>query len=269
VIVLNRKIIIVAGLIGLIILIITYGGGEELIEKNIEVVEIKRETFIYDYKTFGIVDSKSHHFFFNGYIKNIHKKAGEEVKKKEKILSYIDEHGNSKDLLSEIDGFVYQIENNCLILKDLDFFVVVELAYEKYSLLKENDICFIGINDNYYEAEVIEKVKFANQDNKYRVIIKTDYLELIFSQHVNVTFHLEKKDGLTVDKRALNYDEKGYYLIDEDFKEELNNLEKYRLPVEVIMCNDDLALISAIGLEDKKVCILSNHLKEFLSDQVR
>ena len=29
------------------------------------------------------------------------------------------------------------------------------------------------------------------------------------------------------------------------------------------MCNDDLALISAIGLEDKKVCILSNHLKEF------
>ena len=144
--------------------------------------------------------------------------------------------------------------------------MVVELAYEKYSLLKEDDICFIGTNDNYYQAKVVEKVKYDNQDNKYKVIIKTDYEELIFSQHVNVTFHLQKKEGLTVDKRAIYHDKEGYYLIDEKFKDELNNIEKYRIAIELIMSNDDSALISAIGLENKKVCILSDYLKEFLSD---
>ncbi len=265
-IVLNRKILVAGGLIGLIILFLTAGSSEKLLENNIEIVEVKRDTFIYDYKTFGIVDSKSHYCFFNGYIKNIYKKTGDEVNRKEKVLSYINEYGKVKDLSSEIDGFIYRIENNCITIKDLDYFVVVELNYEKYSLIKENDICFIGINDNYYQAEVIEKVKYDNQDNKYKVIIKTEFADLIFSQHVNVTFHLQKKDGLIVDRRAINYDNDGYYLIDENFKKELNNIEKYKINIEVIMSNDDVALISAIGLENRKVCIISNFLKEFLSD---
>jgi hypothetical protein len=269
VIVLNKKIIIIAGLIGLVILIFTAGSDERLIENNIELVEVKRSTFIYDYKTFGIVDSKSHYLFFNGYIKNIYKTTGDEIKKKDKILSYVNEYGNNRDLLSEVDGFIYQVENNCITIKDLDYFVIVELTYEKYSLIKENDTCFIGINDNYYQAKVIEKVKYDNQDNRYRIIIKTDYDELIFSQHVNVSFHLQQKEGLTVDKRAINQDSDGYYLIDEMFKDELNNLEKYRIPIKVLMSNEDVALISATGLENKKVCILSESLKEFLSDQIR
>ncbi len=265
-IILNKKVFIFIGFIGLIILILITFSGNNLIEKNIETVEVKKANFIYDYKTYGIVDSKSHYFFFNGYIKSIYKEIGTEVKKKEKVISYINEYGNSKDLLSEIDGFIYQIENNQIIIKDLDYFVVVELTFEKYNLLNENDRCFIGINNNYYEASVIEKVKYNNQNDKYKVIIKTDYEDLIFSQHVNVTFHLQQKEGLTVDKRALNYDKEGYYLIDEKYLEELNNLENYRIKVAVIMCNNDTALISAIGIENKKVCIISDYLKEFLSD---
>ena len=265
-IILNKKVIIIVGFIGLILLMLITSNSNILIEKNIETVEVKRGNFIYDYKTYGIVNSKNHHFFFNGYIKNVYKNIGEEVKEKEKVISYINEYGKSKDLLSEVDGFVYQIENNCVTIKDLDYFVVVELIYEKFVLIKEDDICFIGINNNYYEAIVIEKVKYDNQDNKYKVIIKTNYDDLIFSQHVNVTFHLQQKEGLIVDKRALNYDSDGYYLIDETFKEELKNLEKYRINVDVIMSNDNVALISAIGIENRKVCIISNYLKEFLRD---
>ena len=159
-------------------------------------MEVKRSTFIYEYKTIGVVDSKSHYLFFNGYIKNVYKTIGDEIKNKDKILSYINEYGNSKDLLSEVDGFIYQIENNCITIKDLDYFVIVELTYEKYSLIKENDTCFIGINDNYYQAKVIEKVKYDNQDNRYRVIIKTDYDELIFLSMLISPFIFNRKKDL-------------------------------------------------------------------------
>ncbi|HPW53133.1 MAG TPA: hypothetical protein PK631_02045 [Erysipelotrichaceae bacterium] len=265
----RKKIFIIAGFIGLVILALATGSSEKIIEENIEIVEVKRDIFTYDYKTFGIVDSKSHYLFFNGYIKTIYKKMTEGVKKNDRLISYVNEHGSSKDLLSDIDGFIYRIENNCITIKDLDYFIVVELAYEKYILLKENDSCFIVVNGNSFSAAVIEKVRYDNQDDKYKVIIKTDYKELIFSQHVNVIFYLQQKEGLTVDKRALNHDSEGYYLIDEKFKDELKSLQKYRIDIEVIMSNDKLALISAIGLENRKVCILSDYLKEFLGDQIR
>ncbi|MGI6608837.1 MAG: hypothetical protein ACOX1F_07725 [Erysipelotrichaceae bacterium] len=265
----NRKIAVIGGLIGLLIVIFISSNSNRLIEKNIEIVEVKRDNFVYDYKTFGVVNSKSHYYFFNGYIKNIYKRIGEEIKEKEKVISFINEYGKSKDLLSETDGFLYQIENNCIIIKDLDYFVTVEMNYEKYCLLEENDSCFIGINNNYYQARIIEKAQYDNRDNKYKVIIETDYDELIFSQHVNVVFHLQQKQGLTVDKRALNNDSDGYFLIAEEFKNELNNIEKYRIEVKVIMCNDELALISAPGIENKKVCIISDYLKELVNDQNR
>lgn len=262
----NKKVFVIGGVIGFLLILIINKGSNNLIENNIEIVEVKRDTFIYDYKTFGIVDSKSHYLFFNGYIKKIYKNPKSEIKKNEKILNYVYEYDKSKDLVSVVDGFIFQIDSNCVIIKDLNYYVVVELTYEKYSLLQENDRCFVGINNHYHPAEIIEKVKYDNQENKYKVLIKTEYDELIYYQHVNVTFQLTSKEGLIVDKRALYYDTDGYYLIAKGFKEELNNLEKYKIPIQVIMSNEKLALISGIALENKEVCIISEELRKILND---
>ena len=90
---------------------------------------------------------------------------------------------------------------------------------------------------------------------------------LLLNQKGNLTIPLQSvSDVWTVKREALLERSEGYYLLRADWVNRKDRRDKYLVKVKVEMADDQKAVISGIGIENLKVCVIDDMLKELIDD---
>lgn len=267
----KKKILISIIVFLIVICIITLLFSNSLLKDSIELTQVHYGTVSGQYSCVATVKANEHYQFFNGVIKNLFYSKDQKVNKNDLILEYYDNYEKVQKLNSNYNGYLSDISSNYIKLIDEDdLYLQVEIKQDIVQRLYENSICVYLINDNYYTAtikEISNNGYLKNGQVVYAVKFDIDQdSSLLLQENVIVKITLEEKSGLIVDNRAILLDEQGNYLLLEGYKDDLSNIDSYKVRVKVICADQDNSLIEAVGLENISVCILSENLRKVISD---
>ena len=79
-----------------------------------------------------------------------------------------------------------------------------------------------------------------------------------------VSLYSDEKEGLIVDRNAIYQNEKGSFLIKEDFSNDLTNLSDYLVPVEILASNGQYCLVNTTLKSGQRVCVIDQKLMEVI-----
>ena len=123
------------------------------------------------------------------------------------------------------------------------------------------------INNICYQTTVIEKtnqVKQINGKDYYQIKLTLPVKDLLLKQSVLVSLYSDEKEGLIVDRNAIYQNEKGSFLIKEDFSNDLTNLSDYLIPVEILASNGQYCLVNTTLQSGQRVCVIDEKLMEVI-----
>ena len=255
----------------IVFVIILFSGSQKVSESLIETTMVTSKDFYYQYNCLATVKGRQHIQYFYGNINTINCQLNDYVNKGEMLLTYNDEYGKKKNLTAQTDGYIEEIQSGLIIICDKQLYGEVYLPLNKYQMVKENDNLIIEIGDDYYSTTIKKKNDYGTDKNGitcYRVEIDLQKYQdkLLINQNISVCFTLQKQYGLVVDNKAILMDEKGYYMLDEEYKKKMTNKEMYRHDIKVLGRSEKETLISGKQLEGLMVCIIPEELKELLDD---
>jgi len=267
----RKAFLVAAGVIILLFMIILFRQGTDLLKENVETVTVEKGCFQTVYKTWATVKGKRHTVYFNGMITSCELNYGSKITKDQLILTYLDEKGDKKQLKSSYNGFLEEVTSGYVTIYEDDYYLSAflkdslvskikkgsEAVYEKDGklfLVRVDDISEYGLKDG---NDILFEVKLICEKKDGWKINEKGNLKIILERF---------DDVLTVDKRALYEDEKGFYLISESWLTSFQNVDKYRLDVEVLMTNDSQAMIQGVGIENAVVCILNEEIRGLMND---
>ncbi|MDO4377528.1 MAG: hypothetical protein Q4C64_00075 [Erysipelotrichia bacterium] len=147
--------------------------------------------------------------------------------------------------------------------------MIAEVKQEIYEKVELGDMAVYQYDEDFYPCELIEKNDNGfEKDGQifYSMKFKTFDNILLPKQNTIIKITVDKLSGLIVDKNALLQIDDKTYLLSEAYINDFSNIGKYKIPVDVICCTQDEALISGIDLECKNVCILDENLRRILED---
>ncbi|MBR0138586.1 MAG: hypothetical protein IJM15_09260 [Erysipelotrichaceae bacterium] len=263
-----KRVIVIPLIAVAAILSVLFLPGKGLSE-TVEITEVKTGDFQYRKEVSAAVNGQSHQLYFPGNIIEVSKNEGEEIRKSETILTYVDAYGNKKRLTSSVSGMIVRIENGMVTVKDLNLYLYCQIDLETRNRLSVGSTHMFTSAGKHYHASVISLPKLGfNQNNRlmFEIILDIeDKGDLLIGQSGILTLDLgSEKSVLLVEKKALLNDGKGYYLLEKGYVEDPKNMEKYRLNVEVLNWDETRAVIRGTGLEAVEVCIFSDDLKELI-----
>lgn len=267
----KKKILISIIVFLIVICIITLLFSNSLLKEAIELTQVHYGTVSGQYSCIATVKANEHYQFFNGVVKNLFYIEDQRVNKDDLILEYYDNYEKVQKLNSNYNGYLSEVSSNYIkIIDEDDLYLQVEIKQDIVQRLNEESICVYLINDNYYTAtikEISNNGYLKNGQVVYTVKFDIDYDDIfLLQENVIVKISLEEKSGLIVDNRAVLLDEEGNYLLQEGYKDDLSNIDSYKVRIKVICADQSNSLIEAVGLENMSVCILSDSLRKVISD---
>lgn len=257
-------------LLSIVLMVVLFNTGNRVLLESVETTEIVYDAFEEIFKTTAVVTGKAHFYYFQGYISEQNYKVGDRVFKDTIVLKYKDFDNKTNNLKVSIDGFITEVSNDRVVVVDDNYFLSCKLNSDYWSLVDEETEALFLTDDKPRLARYLGKSEYGYQIDElvyYDVYFSIeDRQGLKLNQQVNLSISLDKQTCLLVDKRALLHDEKGDYLIDSGWLNDLNHLDKYRIDIKVLKFNEQFASISGIALEGKQVCIVDTAIKELLND---
>ncbi len=270
----KRKILIIsAGAILLgILLMILMSSGRQILTDSVSTTMVVNRHFTRMYETTGTVDSSLHHYYFSGCIISCGLSEGMYVPAGGVLLKYRNVKDKAVTLKSTVDGYVREVSDNRVTISDRDYYIVSRLPQDLSSVIRKGDEAVLEINGTrraltvsrigdcgkMIDGEVMFDVIFTPEDNE----------NLKINQQGNVTILLDNYGSVpVVDRKAILSDEKGSFLLAEDWKDDPGGIDDYRIDIKIIAVNQEVAYISGMDIEGVTVCILSEQLKELIHDQ--
>jgi len=257
----NKKKILIGCMVILLTLIFIFIMGRKSLDVSLEKTTVFKGNFEVKYQTIGYVNSKKHYVYVNDFVNALYVEKGQYVKKGDKLFD---------KTVSSVNGYVEDINEYVITIRDEEFYIEAYLPYEKFILLKKNTKYLFVSNEIAYNIELKNKYYLGVEKNNvvlYRVSFQIDNIEdLIFNQSGNIIISItDISDCLMVDKRAVLNDSKGNYLLNAKFNDNFDVVSN-RVDIKVLMQNDDYAYISGVGIENMNVCILDDATKRLVND---
>lgn len=266
----KKKILIAIIVFLFLIVIICLNLSDNLVADNIIFSKIEYGKVYSQYNCLATVKGKEHYQFFNGVIKEIYYLPNDKIEKGQTILEYIDAYDKVIKLKSAYSGYIDDFTNTNVKITDKDLYFSVEVKKDIFNNIDENSFAIYKYDDKYYTTALIDKNDYGiDKDGqtfyllKFKINEDTDFL---LNQNVIIKISVNEQWGMVVDKRALLKKEGEYFLLEEGFATDYSHWEKYKIPIEVICCDDNNALISAIGIENINVCILDDFFKKVVQN---
>ena len=245
--------------------------GGSLIAENVSFTYVERGSFRQEYRTNAIITGANHHYYFNGLVSDCKHEINDFVESDEILLTYINSENKKTELKSSVSGYITDISGGKVTVCDLSYSLICYLPSDKFDLVKEGSECLFEYGTVIYPATVVSKKDLGERragQTVYQITLvpeKREHLKL--NRQGNLTIPLETvNDVLKVDRKALLEDAQGCYLLDENWIDDMDHPEKYRISVEVIMADETTAVVSGAGVENRKVCIMDDRLKAVLND---
>ncbi len=260
-----------AGLTVLVIMVILSNIGSELFTDSISLVQIRTETYEQKYRTYGTVSAQLHSCFYNGMITSIDKNERDQLKVDDVILKYRDSDDKERELKSEINGYLYAINPDCVQIYDSVYYLSVLLREEYFDMVAIGSEGLFSVNGHDYLITARQKNDYGiirNGTVMYEVIFDFDSQEkLKLNQQGNVTLLMGKQEGVSViDRNALLENSDGYYLLDSSWLKDTGNMQKYLRKVEVSTIDDEVAVIEGTDLENRQFCVIDENIRSLLAD---
>ncbi len=269
----KKKHLIILAVIALIVIavLVLRSIGNELLMDSISFTEVSQDSFRQQYRTTATVRGHLHSYYFNGIIKECGVFTGEPVRKDDLILKYLDGENRECELRSETNGIIREITGNCVIIEDRDLYLAASLPLDRFFLVNEGTVCLFTPSSGSIRATVTSKSQCRQQEgsqNMAEITLKLESQEgLLLNQKGNLVIPLQSvNDVWTVKRAALLERSDGYYLLKAEWLEKKESRDKYLVRVKVEMADDEKAVISGIGIENLKVCMINDMLKELISD---
>ena len=266
----KKKILIAIIVFLFLIVIICLNLSDNLVADNIIFSKIEYGKVYSQYNCLATVKGKEHYQFFNGVIKEIYYLPNDKIEKGQTILEYIDAYDKVIKLKSAYSGYIDDFTNTNVKITDKDLYFSVEVKKDIFNNIDENSFAIYKYDDKYYTTALIDKNDYGiDKDGqtfyllKFKINEDTDFL---LNQNVIIKISVNEQWGMVVDKRALLKKEGEYFLLEEGFATDYSHWEKYKIPIEVICCDDNNALISAIGIENINVYILDDFFKKVVQN---
>lgn len=266
----KKKILIAVIVFLFLIVIICSNLSDNLVADNIIFSKIEYGKVYSQYNCLATVKGNEHYQFFNGVIKEIYYLPNDKIEKGQIILEYIDAYDKVIKLKSAYSGYIDDFTNTNVKITDKNLYFSAEVKKDIFNNIDENSFAIYKYDDKYYTTTLIDKNDYGiNKDGQtfysleFKINEDTDFL---LNQNVIIKISTNEQWGMVVDKRALLKKEGEYFLLEEGFAIDYSHWEKYKIPIEVICCDDNNALISAIGIENINVCILDDFFKKVVQN---
>lgn len=267
----KKKVLLTAVTVITLLSVITVflSASKKTVLNGIEETEVYRGSFQRQKKITAQIESGIHLYYFPGNIIEVYRNIGDEVKNKECILKYSDMYGNSKKLLSSTKGIITEISAGQVKVNDNCYYVSSYVDIETRNRLKLNSQHLFKTYNETLLTELDYVSSFGQKlNNQLLFEIRLNIIRggnVLLKQQGTLMLNLEEmKDVLMVDKRALLKDEQGYYLLDCLWLEDADNISRYRIDVRVLESDDRTAVIDGIDIENQRVLVLSENIKELL-----
>ena len=263
----KKKILIVIIVFLLLFVLIVSFTTSSFLKDSISFVTIENGFLSDKIDLLSQVESETKYQFFNGYVIELYVDKSDRVNKDDKLLQYYDNYGNKKTLYSQNAGIVSDICDRYISLYEDNYYLLADVAIEKFNQIQLNDKGFFYINNICYQTTVIEKtnqVKQINGKDYYQIKLTLPVKDLLLKQSVLVSLYSDEKEGLIVDRNAIYQNENGSFLIKEDFSNDLTNLSDYLIPVEVLASNGQYCLVNTTLQSGQRVCVIDQKLMEVI-----
>ena len=263
----KKKILIVIIVFLLLLVLIVSFTTSGFLKDSISFVTIENGFLSDKIDLLSQVESEIKYQFFNGYVIELYVDKSDRVNKDDKLLQYYDNYGNKKTLYSQNAGIVSDICDRYISLYEDNYYLLADVAIEKYNQIQLNDKGFFYINNICYQTTVIEKtnqVKQINGKDYYQIKLTLPVKDLLLKQSILVSLYSDEKQGLIVDRNAIYQNEKGSFLIKENFSNDLTNLSDYLVPVEILASNGQYCLVNTTLKSGQRVCVIDQKLMEVI-----
>ncbi len=267
----KHLIIIIAAALIIIVMLVLRTIGNTLMMDSISFTEVSMDSFQQQYKTTATVKGHLHSYYYNGIVTECCFTVGDWLEADSVILKYLDGENRECELKSETAGIIRELSGNCVTVEDTNYYLEASLPLDRFFLVSEETVCLFSSSSSSLRATVTAKSHYRQQDasrNTAAIILQLESSEgLLLNQKGNLTIPLRTvNDVWTVRREALLERNDGYYLLKADWVNRKDQREKYLIKVKVEMADDQRAVISGIGIENLKVCIIDNLLKELIDD---
>ena len=265
----KRKILISIIVFLIVTIILTLAFSDNFFKSGISYCQVSYGKLDKQYSMVATVNSNEHYQFFNGNIKSINYSVNDKVSKDSTILDYYDVYDKVQKLKSEYDGYLIEFSSNYVKIVDSSYYLQLEVKQEIYQQIDEKTTLVYLSGDNYYLASFISKSdKAIEKDGQLLFVVKfkpeTD--DLLLSQNVTVKLSIESETGLIVDSKAIFQDDQGDYLLDQDFTNDISNVNEHKIRIKVVYDDGSNALIEGFGLENLTVCVVDDTLRQVIED---
>ena len=242
-----------------------------LITDNVSFTFVERGSFRKEYRTSAVIKGINHYYYFNGIITDCTYEENDFIEAGQVILTYLNGENKKTELKSTVSGYLTELSAGRVVVCDQDYRLVCYLPADKYDLLSDDAVCLFEYGDESCEAKVSDRKDLAEKragQTVYQVTLEPEIKDdLKLNRQGNLTIPLKAVSNvLKVDRKALVEDAEGYYLMDSAWINSIGNPERYRIRVEVIMADENTAVINGVELENRKVCIIDDNLKAVLDD---
>ena len=205
----KKKILIVIIVFLLLLVLIVSFTTSGFLKDSISFVTIENGFLSDKIDLLSQVESEIKYQFFNGYVIELYVNKSDRVNKDDKLLQYYDNYGNKKTLYSQNAGIVSDICDRYISLYEDNYYLLADVAIEKYNQIQLNDKGFFYINNICYQTTVIEKtnqVKQINGKDYYQIKLTLPVKDLLLKQSVLVSLYSdeinEEKYGEKISPRA-------------------------------------------------------------------
>ncbi|MBE6124808.1 MAG: hypothetical protein E7186_00635 [Erysipelotrichaceae bacterium] len=267
----KHLIIIIAAALIIIVMLVLRTIGNTLMMDSISFTEVSLDSFQQQYKTTATVKGHLHSYYYNGIVTECCFTVGDWLEADSVILKYLDGENRECELKSETAGIIRELSGNCVTVEDSDYYLLAKVPLDRFFLINEQTVCLFSSSSSSFRATVTAKSRYRQQDasrNTAAIILQLESSEgLLLNQKGNLTIPLRTvNDVWTVRREALLERNDGYYLLKADWVNRKDHWEKYLIKVKVEMADDQRAVISGIEIENLKVCIIDDLLKELIDD---
>ncbi|MBQ1827159.1 MAG: hypothetical protein II126_04220, partial [Erysipelotrichaceae bacterium] len=161
-----KKVIILPILVIAIVLTMFLFSSNKLSGK-IKITEIHTGDFHWRREVAATADGGIHRLYFPGNIIELCCEDKEEIRKNQTLLFYGDAYGNRKKLTSPVSGFIMQIENGKITLKDTDMIIRCRVDLETRNRLSIGSSHMFTTQNEHYRVKLLMIPKLGlSIDNK-------------------------------------------------------------------------------------------------------
>ena len=183
----KKKILIVIIVFLLLLVLIVSFTTSSFLKDSISFVTIENGFLSDKIDLLSQVESEIKYQFFNGYVIELYVNKSDRVNKDDKLLQYYDNYGNKKTLYSQNAGIVSDICDRYISLYEDNYYLLADVAIEKFNQIQLNDKGFFYINNICYQTTVIEKtnqVKQINGKDYYQIKLTLPVKNLLLKQRL-------------------------------------------------------------------------------------